>query len=527
MMLCNEVFVFFVFHNSVTYLKALLCRLFLLGLLVGCIEELPPKDEAKGTDSYEEYLQTAGFISIPSRYVEFGGHGFSEKGFTDKANIFYSFIPAENDVDIKPVFLFINGGPGAATSSALAAWGTGPFSVADFGSIIENKRSFRDMGSLIYIDTRQTGFSFDEIDFPSDETSRNASFNFINYNIYTDAADILLTLSSLWKKYQKIEDNPVVLVAESYGGSRAAAILKMAHLLSLSSNNETVYRDKVLDSLLTQHYTRISDNPAHVTAANQFKNQILIQPGIVLPMKIEEKYMLYCLCNRITDNDPRAEYCNKEDIDYSDIREPFGFFHRQVAVAQQALITAKGFEAFFGIPYEQVSLFRPENRLKAFRFVDSEGLDKADFSVFAGLAAWDAHHITMNLAPYRLWNDPSYDAGAIVADDFIRALATVNTFITNAYYDYAVNVSGLPEALMEWSNIQSEPIFTDVRILPEKDSDRSGWMEIVFAKETLTGKNRKRVIRMPQYMNSGHSVTMYQADEFLRDVEAFLATHDL
>ena len=96
------------------------------------------------------YPKSAGFVFVPSREVHINGFGFDdpgdakiyfhkvfdgafgldEQGRTTAARIFYSFVPAKKNSEQKPVFVFLNGGPGAATSTALCTWGTGPYTLS-------------------------------------------------------------------------------------------------------------------------------------------------------------------------------------------------------------------------------------------------------------------------------------------------------------------------------------------------------------------------------------------------------------
>ncbi len=168
---------------------------------------------------------TAGFVTLPARPIRFHGFDRAEAGDTSAAQIFYSLTLARTDAANKPVFVFVNGGPGAATSSALATWGTGPFTMSESGEVGANPADFSALGSLLYIDTKQAGFSFDELPDPSDEAQRSATFSFLNFCLHADAADILLTVLAVLSDHPELADNPLVMVGESYGGARSAMVL--------------------------------------------------------------------------------------------------------------------------------------------------------------------------------------------------------------------------------------------------------------------------------------------------------------
>ena len=490
--------------------------------ILGCTAPDPTIDDAGEQNAGNRSV--AGFVSLAPRPISFDGFGISEEGVTTAAKIFYTYRPARVNSSRKPTFVFLNGGPGAATSSALAAWGTGPWTMTADGVATQNTADFSTIGNLVYIDTRQAGFSFDEIDDPSNAAAREESFNFINFNIYTDAADILLTLVSIFRDHPDISKNPVVTVAESYGGARAAVLFSLA---SAAFKESVVYTDSVLFARLRDHFEAIApDDP--VGASIQFGRQVLIQPGMVLSRQVESAHTLYSLCDHLDDGDSRIPLCKAGNFDYSDIREAPGFFDELNRIAQNTILTPDGFLHFFGSAEESVPDLFPENRDRAFRrgISDEPAGMNLDGVV---LQEWDAHHIAMNRESYTVWMPEAYDPGAMVADAFVESLAAAHIFITDAYYDYAVDSSEYPAALLEWSLLREEPVFADARLVRDSEDGeaRPGWMEVTFVRtpdRTPPGATPGPVrrVRMPEYLLSGHMVTQYQAADFYADVRAFL-----
>lgn len=500
---------------------------FMCGILWACTEDVGVETSSEGTEEII-YPPTAGFVTIPEREVTVGGFGFSERGTVTEAKLFYSFIPAKADGADKPVFVFLNGGPGAATSSALAAWGTGPFSMTPTGDVVESDGDFSTLGNLIYIDSRQAGFSFDEVDDPSAAESRAASFNFLNYNLYTDVSNILLCLLRVTAERPWLEGNPMVIVAESYGGARAAVLLSLVRDAAAGVSGNPAFEDAVLFERLREHFERIGDGDLIGAAERQFARQVLIQPGRVLPERVEAAHTLYSLCDHLGADDPRFVYCDGRVFDYSDIREPEGFFDTRNRIAQSVLLTPLGFETFFGVSWMDAAEFRAENRGRAFRFAQTVEVQVANMDGAPPLQPWDALHITMHIDPYFSWRDTeayaSYESGQWAAQAFVRGLATVHTFITDAYYDFAVDSRQLPGALLEWNFLQDEPVITDARYRSDLDvnTPRPGWMEVTFVEGEYSQEAMTRVIRMPVYSDAGHMVPMYQPRDFMEDVRAFL-----
>ncbi len=493
----------------------------ILILCTGGCDASTPDNPSQGTDPY---AQGAGFVSLSSREVAVDGFGLHAEGKTADAKIFYAFVPAKVSPEDAPVFLIFNGGPGAATSSALAAWGTGPFSITTDGRFQENPGDLSGIGNLVYIDTRQAGFSFDEIDAPASEAARRQTFSFLNFNLYTDVSDILLTFLRVLEDRPLLLDNPVITVAESFGGARSAVLLSLVRSAVSGGSLSPFYRDDSLKEALHDHFEKIDASDPVAAAASQFSHQILIQPGRVLPTRVEAAHTLYSLCEHISDDDPRIAYCDGRTFDYSDIREPEGFFEARNHLAQSLLVTDAGFERFFGISWKGIDGFSPLRRERAFRFasLDEKGLD-AGFSTLQALAAWDAHHITMHLEPYFSWQEEdgpfeSYDPGEWAASPFVESLRTVSTFITDAYFDFAVDSSEFPAALLEWNALEDAPVIVDAAHRTDEDPDaaRPGWMAVTFA----TGESQR--IRMPEYKSSGHMVPMYEPRAFFEDVRTFL-----
>jgi len=136
----------------------------LLGLLVvGCgtaplsapapVDAGPPPPRLVDTPGPPPVTE-AGFLPL---HPQEGAGGYP-------ARMFYSFHPADVDPQTKPLFILFNGGPGYATSAGLMVYGTGPMTLAasagDPGPPTANPASFTRFANLLYLDERQTGFSY-------------------------------------------------------------------------------------------------------------------------------------------------------------------------------------------------------------------------------------------------------------------------------------------------------------------------------------------------------------------------------
>ena len=114
--------------------------------------------ELDGISPTLDIERRVGFVTIPARRVTI--EGGPEVGIAS-AEMFYHLIPAEEDAENKPVIVLFNGGPGGATSAFLQLLGTGPLSLdQETWSLVETDHPFTKIANLLYLDARQTGFSF-------------------------------------------------------------------------------------------------------------------------------------------------------------------------------------------------------------------------------------------------------------------------------------------------------------------------------------------------------------------------------
>ncbi len=131
-------------------------------------------------------------------------------------------VPSAGD---RPVLFIFNGGPGAS-SSPLHMNAFGPWRIRggkDSSSLIENPYSLLDIADLVFIDPPGTGYTrvFD--------SSGAARY----WDVKGDA-QLFADLIKKWKEENKRAGSPVFLCGESYGTTRAAAMLGLAKDLPVS-----------------------------------------------------------------------------------------------------------------------------------------------------------------------------------------------------------------------------------------------------------------------------------------------------
>ncbi len=209
---------------------------------------------------------------------------------SSRTRIWRVYQPADNDPASKPLFVFFNGGPGGATSAGLFSANTGRNAVTvdpqtGEGSIIINPHSWTRIGNLLHIDARTAGFSYSLMENPQDDTSRQAEWDAQNYNPFTDGADFVRVLLRFLADHPPLQKNPVVIVAESYGGVRTLVMLHLLLFYQDYGNGQAVYQDPALVQEIQNHYDIVFPEYSGQTVppsviARQFSHMILIQPAI-------------------------------------------------------------------------------------------------------------------------------------------------------------------------------------------------------------------------------------------------------
>ncbi|UCH98032.1 MAG: hypothetical protein JSV88_14590, partial [Candidatus Aminicenantes bacterium] len=245
-----------------------------------------------GQSGYQSLECEAGFITIEP--VDFYFHYqsyFSRLTLrSSEARIWYSFQPADQDPGEKPLFIFFNGGPGGATSDGLMSLNTARMTLDTTlenggDEFIPNPVSWSRMGNLLYVDARLTGFSYNLMNSPGDGNARFREFNAQNFNIFFDAADFIRLLLEFLSDHPELQDNPVIIVGESYGGVRSTVMLHILLNYKDYANGIEMYQDDDLVEKIQAHYDAVFPGYNNQTVppeiiARQFSHQILIQPAI-------------------------------------------------------------------------------------------------------------------------------------------------------------------------------------------------------------------------------------------------------
>ncbi len=531
----------------------------------------------------------AGFIDIEpiTFYFHYGSY-FSRLDLqSSQARIWYSFHAADNQNEDKPLFIFFNGGPGSATSSGLMSMYTGRYTLdntIDSGGgdhYIPNHVPWTSMGNLLYIDARQAGFSYNQMMLVNDYNARFREFNSQNFNSFFDAADFIRVVLRFLGDHPQLQDNPVIIVGESYGGTRTLTMLHILLNYAEYGNGREMFQDPSLSQEIQAHYDVVFPQyrgqvvPSEVVAG-QFGHQILIQPtcsfgyhqqvteemfnrpGSVIYQIGEEVGIPYdpdiyedpyTFVNEVAGRDL---YIYPKPRDWLD-----GFFQN----AATRLRFTQNLSLVTGVDVTAIPELYASERSNAYRIFDTDYAfdlmpdDDVDpvtryhflvsarleansvrqepgdmTAVFGILQPWDRYFLStnyhsnwafhvLNVAKVRGYEVHYYENR--FGRMFLQNIAYVETFITNAAYDLVVYTAALPQSLAE-----HEDILESVQHVKRSTDgeERPGKIILNYrpsAFPDIQGLDT-RVIRFPLYSESCHAVSLTQPEDFFADVSSWL-----
>lgn len=560
-------------------------KLIIVGLFISVLLTSPLASNGTSQSIQDE----AGFIHIEpiTFYFHYGSYFNRLQLTSSDAYIWYSFHAADEDAENKPLFVFFNGGPGSATSAGLLSMYTSRFtldnSIESGGGeeFIENPVPWTRLGNLIYIDARQTGFSYNTMDMVNDIERRFREFNAQNYNPFFDAADFIRVVLRFLARHPEIQKNKVIIVGESYGGTRAITMLHILLNYAEYGNSNEIYQDSALTEEIQTHYNTVFPTynnqlvPPGIISG-QFGHQILIQPTITMTYQQLIEYEMVNQPGPLIDElvkltgipyDPAVHgniYNYVTNVVKRDIymyTKPkdwlMGFFNNAGRLLQKTNNLAR----VTGTDITAIPELYAASRIRAYRLIDPnysldmqlENLpmlvdllffqparlqadsirqDQGDLgAVFGILQSWDRYfmgsnyHVNYaffyyNVAIARGYYDVLFTSSRF-GRMFLKNVAHVHTFITNAAYDLMIYTKALPRALGLHSDIlvssrhqEQEPAGEPRPGLIILDYHSTAFPDI-SALDT-------RSIRFPFYESSGHAVSLIQPVDFFNDVSTWL-----
>ena len=503
----------------------------------------------------------SGFIDLEENYYTLNNSNTK----SGRAKMWYYFQPADENPQDKPLFVFYNGGPGS--SSALLFLYNTSKKTADQAfageGVADNQWNWNKLGNLLYIDARQTGFSYGIVDDPTNSRTRSNYFSTANFNVFVDAADFIRVILRFLENHPKIKSNPVILTGESYGGTRTTAVINvLLNVADYAQKNRTFY-DAALFEEIAQHFhdidPTISGMPSKEAVTKQFGRQIMIQPlamgqqqldavGEILEQNDSPLYEIqkktgkkYSKCGNSWNCDKynnAVNYVQNAGRDIYSYRREYNWLFDYTDYGIAKITRLSMFEQFIMSDPTKIENLYAVNRAGAFRYGSANGfsrniadLDKlgnlpesikiilkarieqrnahplstGDFeSVFGTLPSYDEYYLdtseTILSTFYRASVQPYSDVNG---EMFLENIKTVKTFITNAEEDIILYARATPEAAKKFSSVSSVETGDESFTVHFKDGQSA-------------------FVTFPFYPESSHSVSVNQPEKFFNDVKNWM-----
>jgi len=491
-------------------------------------------------------LAEAGFVELLAREYELGLGDAATLQHAAAARQFWAFQPADLAPADAPVFVFFNGGPGVS-SGMLMGLSTGRASFATpltgpDATVVDNPYSWTALGNLVWIDARQTGFSYGLLDDPSDVQARAAAMSVANFNSYRDAADFVHTLLEFLAEHPSLRDNPIVLVAESYGGTRAQLMLDMLLHAPAYADGSRKLRDPALVATIQAHHDAVAGadaGPEQIAA--QFGRQILIQPSItghtarisagalfeqpgsVIHALAVELGVVYSTCAELggpcNPYDNALDFVSAQGRSPYDYRAPSSWLTALLTLVDARLNDSSTTQTLLGVSAPTIIGLAASERVGAWRALnlDNYPSDAAsgDWPELGGaLEPWDRYFVSFHGEAFTRFRSHAARQLDVDPDDphfgevFLTNLIWVDTLITDAAYDLAVYTPAIAGALTGYDELVSAVIV---------DDDASEWL-IEYAPALGVGA---RIVSVPRY-ESSHAVTLDEPGLLREDVALWL-----
>jgi len=437
----------------------------------------------------------AGFVVVPPRDVELQGTPIHVSA---TAKLFYNFFPADDAPDEKPIFVAFNG----FSADVVRGFGTGPFTVEEGGDVVPNPASLTRYGSLVYIEPRQAGFSYDLVEGPPDvEAVCGADV----FNEYVDASDVLYGVLEFLDAHPSLH-GPVYWIGESYAGVRIQWIATYVRgAWSLSGFSD--------DALAA----RIAASPR---SGALLGGQILLQPWLLGATHAKaisdvclEPATLAAVSSAVGEACPGTDACL---CAYAYARSPYNFAYtdarqtQRVFEANQAQVTPARAKLLFGVDVTTLPDLAAAERGRGFKCNAADATVPKEDELVAALGVLpdgQSYFLPYNpLQPGKEYepHSPDWRDQDLVGAAFVDNLRDVPTFVTNGPFDLVVPTGALAPGL--------------VALLGADRVDASAADHL-----TVLYDDGSRTLALHDYPNAGHMITMLEAPAFSEDVGAFVS----
>lgn len=436
--------------------------------------------------------------------------------------MFYVFEAADGDAASRPLAVFMAGGPGYPSSLELLPFGTARATLASptAPSVppAPNSASWTSFANLLFVDERQSGFSYELRDESAPATSDAAAG--CAFSPMGDAADFVRVVLAFLDSHPTLQAAPVVLVGQSYGGERATLMLDL--LLRYSTEAPPV--DPALEAMIQAHWDAVFPGLAGTVvdpavAVTQFGWVVLLQPFVLGGLQYAEQ-------SELVPSDPYVGAVDAGQDPY-DVRQPDGW-SRNIDDTPTAVLTSFANAAsLLAADPRSIPLMAPPARPGAFRVVGTTDpvQEQMNAAWSAELGALDAADRYLVVPATACPVGESLYTGPGSQDAFVANLRSgVQTFITDARYDAVIYAPAIPAALEQFGAVT-------VDTTARAGVARPGWFTVSFdpdggaaalESDQDGGPAPAIEIRFPPYDDSGHFVAVAQPQALHDDVAAWL-----
>ena len=328
------------------------------------------------------------------------------------------------------------------------------------------------------------------------------------------------------KRHRELLNNRVILVGESYGGVRATLMLQ--HLFNVSSllDGDSPYIDGQLWAEETDYFTKVFGTgvPSAAQVASRFGHQVLIEAVVAGPAQAKGRTVgtqyefpaSNCLSDTCSNFIPGVSgvmpTCDQFHCD-----QQFGWSDDQEAAAAANLVVVDNLSQALGVGPDLTNIewMKASARTGAYGRNDGDMVPAPEMTdVFGTLDAEDAYFVSDNHAVLDGYPGAGhwYDAGPTLAyaTDFANRLHDgVSTFMTAAKYDLVVWAPEIPYAFAALR--ETEPSLGAIlqdQVQYVQDAPTGLARPGAFWLNYAPGFTDQRMVTMPHFYDSGHSVTI-------------------
>jgi len=471
-----------------------------------------------------ELKYEAGFLAIDGSGYTSEAHG----RVAPNHRVWYSFQPAAIQPKKKPLAVFFQGGPGHATSSILFAFNTGLYtldpSVVGANKIAFNPSTWTQFANVLYIDTPGAGFSYC---LPISGMKPS-----VGIDPPHDAGIFNRVILRFLKRHPELLSNRVLIVGESYSGVRSTLMLQ--HMFNVSSllTSGSPYIDLPLWAEETDYFTRVfgTGTPSAAQIATKWGHQVLIDAVLAgraeadnrtvgTPYQFPASSCLSPTCSDLIPGVPiQPDACDPYNCD-----KPVLWSDQQEHMASANLVLVNTLSQALGVGgnIKNIEWMKASARTTAYGRNDGTIVAAPELDSLFGTippGSEDNYFLEDNQAVLdgypgtAAWDDAAQSQADAIA--FSNHLHNgVSTFMTAARFDLVVWAPEIPYSVATFA----------ASVLPGGVVYNQTWNTglprpgAFWLRYTADGVDQ-RMITMPHFYESGHSVSMRAPAALLADV---------